>query len=338
MRNLLLFSILVLIGLQSCKRNPYQVKVSEEINLEVRHFEHDLFNLGPENIQEQIPELQKKYPDFLHLFGLIINIGEPSDPGFPQYLKAFLTDRINFEVYQKTSEVFGDFSEQELNLSRAFNHYHHYFPDKPIPGIITFVSRFNTSLIIDSTLIGLGLDRYLGTDYEYYGSMGLPFYQRYKMDPGKLVSDCMYAWGSTEFNFKNNPDSEVVNNVLNNILYQGKLMYFVNSMMPESSEEEILGFTPEQYKWCIHNEANMWTHLIENDLLFNTDHMTIRKLTGEAPYTGFFPRESPGRAAVWVGLQVVKSYMQKNQQVSLKELMTMDNYQGLLNESGYNPK
>ena len=55
--------------------------------------------------------------------------------------------------------------------------------------------------------------------------------------------------------------------------------------------------------------------------LFNTDQFTIRKLTGEAPLQAYFTNESPGRAAVWLGFRIVESYMMKNPDISLEELM-----------------
>ena len=63
----------------------------------------------------------------------------------------------------------------------------------------------------------------------------------------------------------------------------------------------------------------MWQYLIEKDLLFSTDQLTIRKLTGEAPFTSYFTNESPGRAAVWIGFRIVESYMVKNPDISLEE-------------------
>ena len=87
------------------------------------------------------------------------------------------------------------------------------------------------------------------------------------------------------------------------------------------SDEIIFGFTADQMKFCKNNEPHMWQYLVEKDLLFNTDQLTIRKLTGEAPFTGYFTKESPGRAAVWLGFRIVESYMMKNPGVKLEDLM-----------------
>ena len=56
----------------------------------------------------------------------------------------------------------------------------------------------------------------------------------------------------------------------------------------------------------------MWEYLVEHDMLFSTDPMLIKKLTGDAPFTSYFTSESPGRAANWIGFRIVESYMRKN--------------------------
>jgi hypothetical protein len=109
-------------------------------------------------------------------------------------------------------------------------------------------------------------------------------------------------------------------------------------MLPELRDELLLGFTTDQMNFCSNNEAQMWTYLIEQDLLFSTDQFTIRKITGEAPFTSFFTNESPGRAGIWLGFRIVESYMMKNPGVSLKDLMNDTNIQGILEKAKYNPQ
>jgi len=82
----------------------------------------------------------------------------------------------------------------------------------------------------------------------------------------------------------------------------------------------------------------MWQYLLEHDLLFETDQLVIRKLTGEAPFTTYFTNESPGRAAVWIGFRIVESFMMKNPEVTLDMLMKETNLQSILEKAKYSPK
>jgi len=91
-------------------------------------------------------------------------------------------------------------------------------------------------------------------------------------------------------------------------------------------------------KFCRNNERLMWQYLIENDLVFKTDHFIIRKLIGEAPFTSYFTNESPGRAAVWIGFRIVESYMAKNRGTKLESLLGNVNIQEILEKARYNPQ
>jgi len=328
---ILFISFLVFTG---CKRNSLKVPVSGiNVEISIHRFEQELFEMNLNNITKSKKEMETKYQHFLSLFSYVINIGDPQNPVFDDFLLAFITNRMNNEVYEKSQIVFPDIDFLEKELTLAFKHYKYYFPERTIPEVYTFTSGFNNSIIIDTNIIGIGIDRYLGADSEYYPRLGLPMYQRINMTPEKISSDCMYSWGSTEFQF-----GEAKDNVLNNIIYQGKLIYFVKAMMPDESDHIIMGFSPDQYEWCIENEQNMWTYLVENKLLFETDYLTLRKLVGEGPFTNYFPRESPGRAAVWLGWQIVNDYMKNSPKSSLPELMKESDYQNILLVSKYDPR
>jgi hypothetical protein len=98
-----------------------------------------------------------------------------------------------------------------------------------------------------------------------------------------------------------------------------------------------MGFTEDQMRWCRNNEKQMWTHLVEEKLLFSSDPLNIRKLVEDAPYTSFFTSESPGRAAVWQGWQIVRAYAARFPELSVHQIMSERNYQEILRESRYNP-
>ena len=155
------------------------------------------------------------------------------------------------------------------------------------------------------------------------------------MNSYNILPDCIYAWATSEWDFKEMGYS--ADNVLTEIIHEGKLLYFVKSMLPEYDEDLIFGFTPEQMKFCKKNESQMWQYLVEHNLLFNTEQLTKRKLTGEAPFTLYFSKESPGRAAVWTGFRIIESYV-KNKNSSLEELMKNTNVQEILEGAKYSPK
>jgi hypothetical protein len=237
------------------------------------------------------------------------------------------------KAYEKVNQVFPSMDSLEKELSRAFKHYHYYFPGKEIPAVYTFISGFNQSIAVADSILAIGLDKYLGKNSEVYVQLMVDQYLRNTMRKEMIVSDCMKAWGSTEFPM---PDS-VPGNVLSNMLFHGKVVQFQRQMMPGLHDTLLLGFTEKELEWCEEYERMMWEYLIENNLLYETDYMVINKLVNPAPYTSYFTRESPGRAAVWMGWNIVKEYM-KAAEVGLDELMDDHDYQKMLRESRYRPR
>jgi hypothetical protein len=109
-------------------------------------------------------------------------------------------------------------------------------------------------------------------------------------------------------------------------------------MLPETTDDIIFGFTADQMKFCRNNESQMWQYIIEHNLLFSTDQFTIRKLIGESPFTSYFSRESPGRAAVWIGFRIIESYMMKNPGAKIDDMMKNTDVQGILEKAKYSPQ
>jgi hypothetical protein len=321
----------------SCRRNQYRVNTAGiSADIKIRRLEAELFTPDPSVLPSMVPVLKEKYGGFLQLFSFVINAGDINDPGFSDLLVSFVTDRLNYEVYGAVMQQFPDVSEIEENMENAFRHYLWYFPEKIIPEVITCITGFNSSIIAGDSVLGISLDRYLGSDCEYYPRLEIYRYIAARMNSYNIVPDCIYGWGTSEWIFDSM--SYQTDNVLARILHEGKLRYFEKCMLPEVNDTVLFGFTADQMKFCRNNELQMWQYLIEHDLLFSTDQFTIRKLTGEAPFTSFFTKESPGRAAVWLGFRIIESYMMKNRDISLGDLMINPDIQGILEKARYNPK
>ncbi len=331
---IVIFAMLIVV---SCKRDTYRIRLSGHgVNIEILRLEKDLFSLNPDEIAGKIPEIKYKYGKFLSLFGYVINAGEVNDPLFGESLTAFCTDKQNNDVFRLTLEKYPDLSDVEKGLEDAFSHYLHYFPDREVPSVYSCITGFNNSIITGDSVLGIGLDRYLGADCEYYPRLEIYNYMAAKMTSDYIVPDCLYGWAASEWDMKSMEYS--TDNVLTEIIHEGKLKYFEKCMLPDVSDEIIFGFTPGQMNFCRNNEGQMWQYLVENELIFKTDQFTIRKLVGDAPFTSYFTNESPGKAAVWTGFRIVESYMSANRQENLESLMLNTNVQEILEKAKYNPQ
>ena len=114
-------------------------------------------------------------------------------------------------------------------------------------------------------------------------------------------------------------------------------MYLLSVFMPNEKSENIMGYQIEKWNWCKTNEKASWTAVIDQKDLFSTDMLLIRKYMDDAPFTSPISQKSPGRLGTWLGWQIVDSYMKKNKNLSLVDLMNETNSQKILEESGYRP-
>jgi hypothetical protein len=108
--------------------------------------------------------------------------------------------------------------------------------------------------------------------------------------------------------------------------------------MPDTPDSITCGYTQKQLKWCDENEKNTWSFFIDNNLLFSTDQPQLAKYANEGPTTNGFPKESPGNIVQWIGWKIISSYMEKNPQISLPQLMNDYDYKKIFRDSGYKPK
>ncbi|MBN1158807.1 MAG: hypothetical protein JXA61_05455 [Bacteroidales bacterium] len=331
---ILIAEIILLATTAGCKRDPFHDADVTDINLslDISRFETDLFTADPSLIERYIPVWKEEYGIFFHHFNHVLGLGNSDDPEYAGRLRSFVTNPFHYRIYKRTMEIFPGLDSISNALTRAFKRYLYYFPDRTVPRIITYVSGFNQTAISDDSLLAVGLDHFLGSREDLYGEVGIYQYLMQNMHPQKLASDCMLFWSETEFEY-----NDSANNLISNMIYRGKLMYLVHMLLPDEPDTILWGFSRDELDFCINNEKQMWTYLVSNKLLFSTDRLTINKFILEGPFTTDFSRESPGRAAVWIGYRIVDRFMKKNPGFTIKDLMNKDDAMEILNLSAYNP-
>lgn len=321
--------LLVIIIITSCQRNPLKVDVSGvDLKLNIQRLDRDIFDVTPGNKLITVFWLRQIYGSFFDAYNEnVLALGNSSDPQYASYLNTFLTDSMRVQSKLKIDSVFSDLTDLQKKLEDGFRHYKYYFPQKTIPKVYTIVSGFNQSVVMTNDAIGISLDNYFGANCPFYQMLGLPEYKRENMYSGKIPTDVLYNWALSEFVF-----DETKNDLLSNMIYQGKLLYFLDAMFPDEPDYLKIGFRPDKLDWCTKNEAGMWTYLVEHRLLFSTDRMNIVRFIGPAPFTASFTNLSPGRTGSWLGWQIVRKYMKKNPGTTLPSLMSDNDYQKILNE------
>jgi len=327
--SILLISILVL---ASCSKNRFKIDTDKvDLNVKIERFDQDFMQMNPAHLDESVLSMRKKYGDFFDRYTAnVVMMGSPDSTNYIPRLTGFLRDSMAREVFKETQKVFANVSDIQKETNDAFKYVKYYFPEKKIPRIAMHISGFNQSIVATKDILSISIDNYLGADYAPY--KGIVYeYQLQNMTRSKVAPDILLGYLMSEFSVEN------TGSLLGCILSRAKILYLQNIFMPQRPEEDIMGYNKVQEEWCVKNEKNMWNFLVENRQLYNTSQLICAKYINPAPFTSYFTQDSPGQAAIWIGVRIIKSYMDNNTSVTLPELMKDTNYQRILEESKYKP-
>jgi hypothetical protein len=303
------------------------------VNIKVHRFDQALFSLPPDSIPVMVPKLEKDFGPFFELFGAnIIQIGNSNQRDFGPMLQKFVTDFNMQTAYSETQKNYKEVSDLTEEITKGFKYYKYYFKKKSVPELYFYMGGFNQSIVTSENILGIGLDKYLGKNCAFYSHLGLASYQSYKMQKEFIVPDCFRAVAWSEF-----PYIDSIDNLVSNMIYQGKIQYFMKSMLPDIPDTLLFAYTNKQWEWCTNNEHTMWAYLIDKKQLFTTTQIDIKRYVDDAPFTSTFPHDSPGRTGVWMGWQMVNKYMEQHPEITLEQLMLDNDFQKIMNGSKYNP-
>ncbi len=328
----ILIIVLIINSLQSCMSNDKDIDTSNiQLNLNIKRLDADLIDKFPDT--PDIAALQTKYGKFLELYNYkVLQIGDAPSSEMKKLLLAFNNYCFKYNLPEKINSQFGDLSQLKKDLELAFKHYKYYFHNAKIPQIYTFISNFNQSIVVDDSILGIGLDKYLGRKCELYSRLGFDKYKRRRMIPEMISVDCMRAMLTDQFPYESSTD-----NLLNQMVYQGKIQYCLDALLPRLPDTVKFSYSKQQYKWAENNESNMWTYLINNQHLFSTDALTIRGMIGDAPFSSMFSNNSAPRAGAFLGWKIVCKYMKEYPETTILQLMQNNDYQTILNKAKYKP-
>jgi gliding motility-associated lipoprotein GldB len=244
-----------------------------------------------------------------------------------------IKDKEEQELYEKSQVVFGDFENEKAQITDLFKHVKYYHPDFESPKIITLISNldYQNKIVYADSLLFVSLDMYLGKNSEVY--QDFPEYLSQNFDKSQLVVDMANAIG--EHYYPANKSRLFLDMVVD----AGKRMYLIDSYLPSVSDAKKIGYTDENLEWALANESQIWKYFIENKILYSTESKLADRFLVNAPFSKFYidiDKESPGKIGVWLGWQIVRSYMQNND-VTLQQLL-QTNGEEIFKKSKYKPK
>ena len=333
LRHFVLYSVIALL-LTACNRNKFDIRVEKIVDINVYRLDSMFFDPPVDQVVENVNLFYEQFPEFAEVyFKGVLNIGGIESRYFKDYFKLFLSNPDFRESYDSTKVAFGDFKSKRNEIELAFDYLRHYLSDLHVPDIYTMISGFNESVVLFDDAVAVSLEKFLGSGSLFYEKLAAPKYLRKRYNPELLSAEVVRSWLGSEYS---NGDS--VRNLVNTMIYHGKIMYLMDAAFPKKPDYFKISYLPDEIIWAQKSEKYIWAYFIDKKLLFATDEKSIGKYIEEAPFVPDFGDTSPGRIGVWMGWQIVRSYMNKNSQVSIEELLRINDHQQILLQSGYSPR
>ncbi len=339
-----LFLLVLTIIAAACtgdKKGAPSLAKEPEIKLDTRRFDRDLAKLDTANIAQGLRELQQGYLDFLDFwlddlmqFGIRGNYSQ-SNPAVNGDLRTFLTYKDYRGLFDTVAAHFPDTKAIEEPLGKGFRYYRHYYPGATIPRIVYFVSGLNnwSVITVDSSLVGIGLDMYLGPDYPFYEAVQIPAYMREQLRPEAAPVNVFKAIYLDRHPFV--PEDKTL---LDMMVQRGKQQYFLSKVLPFVPEESYIGYTKGQLEWCRTNEAMIYNYFVKGNLLYEKNWTKILRYVNDGPQTAGMAEGSPGNIGSWLGAQIVHAYMDKHADMPMDSLFRNNDAQLILQEAQYKPR
>ena len=319
MKKYALFIGIMLLALSCKKENEVQEKVAAIPvgKVEIDRFDKAFFDAGPQGL----PGLKEQYP-FLFPAGNddAVWINKMKDP-------------FMLKLKDETDKAFPNVTGLEEDFASLFQHVKYYYPNLPVPKVITLISDdVETKSVYANDLVLVPLSLYLGKDNYLYE--GLPRYQVQSFEPSQILPDVVSSFGEGKIAYPKD------RTLLGLMIYFGKELYIKDLLLPDTPDEHKIAYTKEQLEWAKVNEIEIWRYFVENKLLYDTDPKLPARFINPAPFSKFYlelDNESPGRVGQWLGWQIVRAYADNNKNVSLSDLLAKDAKE-IFENSKYKPK
>lgn len=315
-----------------------------DINLEVDLIRYDagLANIDPDKAGASYLQLLTAYPKMTDLyFKQLVKMHTPDRKEFYNRISEFAKEERIVSLLDTIEHTF-PYNDKRIakSLEKPLKYLKHYFPDKETPEFYTLMSEFGYQNFIfegedGRDAIGIGLDFFLGDDFEYK-----------KIDPGNpAFSKYLSRTYTPEYIAKRSMEMIVVDilgdptgkRFIDKMIYQGKKAYVLSHIFPSTPDTILWEYTNPQLEWVVDNELEIWSYFLEKELLYETNHLEIAHYIEPAPTSKGMPEVAPGRTAVYSGYRIVESFMERNPDFTLKDLIEYKDAQRLLEQSKYKP-
>lgn len=326
-RVFVLLSFLSVLIFQSCKDEPCGETDPIEpqpTDVGVIRLEGDLFSTTS---TEDVKSLLKSYPSVSRLF---LHADQ-----YPDYetlagkIKNLISHPSMDTLYREAIQASKNITAFQEDMESAIGRLKTLFPSTTTPKFVTLVTGMYNDLYVSDSLVVIGLDYFIGPGATFIPD-NVPYYLRRRYDMHHLPSIIVKVLAGQKIN--DGKEESLVSEMID----FGKTYYLASRLLPCTPDSLLLGYTSEEMNIIHENEPVIWANLVENEVLYETSHITKRRFLGERPFVYEISQKCPGRIGAWVGWRIVEQYMKRNE-VDIKAMLADRDHDKIFRQSGYKP-
>ena len=159
----------------------------------------------------------------------VLKIGQVNDPEINIKFLNYFQDTILQTLIASAEQQYANMDDINKDLSDAFSRLRDMLPNIEVPQVYAQIGSLDQSIIVGNGLLGISLDKYLGSNYPLYlrEDYGYMDEQRNAMTRDFIVPDCIGFYLLSLYPMPNDHDLTQ----LERDMYIGKVQWVVNQSM-----------------------------------------------------------------------------------------------------------
>lgn len=250
------------------------------------------------------------------------------DTAFVNHLFYIYNQPDSKAFYEETAASYGDLSDIERDLGRAFVRIKEQFPDFKSPKVVATFTGLENDLYVSDSVIYIALEAFAGKSASYRPQQPNYILERYQKE---YIVPTIVRFISDKYNVSDAID----NSLLSDMLYFGKAFEFTASVLPEVESNIIIAYPDTSMRQVWNAQGIIWAYFLDNQLLYEQNARAKERYIGERPAVPEIGPACPGRIGQWLGWRIIQAYREENPDVTVADLMKINNSQEVLRGSKY---
>lgn len=152
----------------------------------------------------------------------VLRLGHIDEPDINHRFLVFFQDSTLKMLIGDVEKQYADVSDLEKELSEAFQRLEEMIPTMQTPQVYAQIGSLDQSIVVGERMLGISLDKYLGTNHPIYIRYGYTDKQRAMMKREFIAPDCLSFYLLSLYPFTDETQNDE---------HMAKIQYVVNKAM-----------------------------------------------------------------------------------------------------------